>query len=158
MCQGPLTREKLVIDATPPSSDPDFPHCAVYSYADKTGSLAGYVIHTCDSESATHTILFQPTGATRTGLTRTTTTEADDFFTTVDLTRTRTTEASEPTETDDETETETDAATTTRSRRPSSTPSELTDDETGDEKETESSTPVGAIVGGVVGGIGKFPS
>lgn len=154
MCQGPLTREESVIDATPPSSDPDFPHCAVYSYADKTGSLAGYVIHTCDSESATHTILFQPTGATRTGLTRTTTTEADDFFTTVDPTRTRTTEASEPTDTDDETETETDAATTTRSRRPSSTPSELTDDE----KETESSTPVGAIVGGVVGGIGKFPS
>ncbi|KAL1839977.1 hypothetical protein VTJ49DRAFT_940 [Mycothermus thermophilus] len=124
-------------------SDPDFPHCAVYSYADRTGSLAGYTIQTCDSVSATHIIYFQPT-------TRTRTTSDDDFFTTSSPTNTRTTTSRETSTTD--TETDTDPTPTTSSRDPSGTSSRQNEDDD-DEPSTSSSAPVGAIVGGVIGGI-----
>ncbi|KAL2265009.1 hypothetical protein VTJ83DRAFT_7519 [Remersonia thermophila] len=130
-------------DRTRYCSDPDYPHCAILSYGDTTGSLVGYTIQSCDSVSATYTIYFRPTTRQRSRTSTKDEDEDEDETTTFGITRPTapfpTTPAGDATDT-----------TTTPDPNPTS-PSSV--DEPRNGGDDSSPAPVGAIVGGVVGGI-----
>ncbi|KAK4245962.1 hypothetical protein C7999DRAFT_42574 [Corynascus novoguineensis] len=112
-------------DKTLYCSNSDLPSCAVFSYADKTGSIAGYTIHTCDSVSTTYTMFFRPTDTSSSSRSTTTSESLSESP--------ESTTGSSPTGTDSD-----------------SSPAETSGDSDSD---SDSSTPVGPIVGGVVGGV-----
>jgi hypothetical protein len=117
-------------------SDSDLPACAVFSYADPSGSLSGFTIPTCDTAETTYTMYFTPTG----GSSSTRETSAtEDSESSTEAAAEPSSEPSTPSEDDDGNQSPAETSATAGS-----------DPETSAEV---SSTPVGPIVGGVIGGV-----
>ncbi|AEO59434.1 hypothetical protein MYCTH_2307766 [Thermothelomyces thermophilus ATCC 42464] len=118
-------------------SNSNLPSCAVFSYGDRTGSIAGYTIHTCDSVSTTYTIFFRATtsssSSSTTSSSETSQSSAESTAESAESTAESTTSDSSPTATDG-----------------GDSPAETSD---GADSDSGSSTPVGPIVGGVIGGV-----
>ncbi|KAH6617606.1 hypothetical protein F5144DRAFT_396976 [Chaetomium tenue] len=131
------TRTDFDSERTRVCTDSDLPSCAVFSYADPSGSLSGFTIPTCDTAAKTYTMYFTPTGGESSSARETSAAE-DAESSTAAAAESSSSETSSPTDDDDgnQSPAETSAATSQ-------------DPETG----APSSTPVGPIVGGVVGGV-----
>ena len=121
-----------------PSTDANFPSCAVFSYADPSGSLSGFTIPTCDTAATTYTMYFTPTDGTTSSARETSAAEKAESSTAA---------GAEPSSS------ETSSATDDNNGNQS--PAETSATSSPDPGTSASSTPVGPIVGGVVGGVGK---
>ncbi|KAK4038389.1 hypothetical protein C8A01DRAFT_37633, partial [Parachaetomium inaequale] len=116
-------------------SNSDLPSCAVFSYADASGSLAGYTIPTCDSVSTTYTMYLLPRTASSSSR------------------RTSSSKSSSKSSSESSGSSSSSSSPTGQDSGGNPAPAETSADAGAEAAPASSSTPVGPIVGGVVGGL-----